>query len=234
VCDRIVPRSSTFGQDTRMKLSAWHLVFWVFVTGCASGRVVMTVEPSGSEIRAIENLSSARDLNAGKLLGKGSVSLERSDYLRKLFVLSATGYEPITLFVPELSGEEKVKITLKKEDGRLAKEVAALRSDLEAERKTNALLKEELVKQSASRHTIAAHLVKLQKWLSLTMEQDADIAVNELFRQPEALLPASAFTLRAKLRIVQGRLQDARADLQKAVSLDSSDVDAQKLLETVK
>jgi len=217
-----------------MKHSICFSVVVLGMTGCASGQVAMTVEPAGAEIRVIENIESARDLNAGKLVGKGSATLGKNDYLRKLFVLSAPGYESITLFVPELNGDETVKVTLPKEDGRLAKEVAALRSDLEAERKTNALLKEELVKQAGARHSIAAQLVKLQKWLSLTMEQDAEIVVRELFKQPENLLPASAFTLRAKLRIVQGRLQDAKADLLKATSLDEGDSEAKKLLESVR
>ncbi|MEN9824966.1 MAG: hypothetical protein RI953_711, partial [Pseudomonadota bacterium] len=39
---------------------------------------------------------------------------------------------------------------------------------------------------------------------------------------------------RGKLRIAQGRLQDARADLQKAVELNPGDKEASALLETVK
>lgn len=204
------------------------------VAGCVSGKLFMTIDPPSAEIRVVDSLAGARAQNAGKLVGKGSASLNKTDFTRKLFMLSAEGYEPLAFFVPEVGGDDQVKIVLPKEDGRLAREVASLRSDLEAERKTNALLKENLLRQSQQRHTVGQQLVQAQKFLSLAMNDDAEFMVNELFKVAEDVLPSAAFVLRGKLRIAQGRLQDARADLQKAVELNPGDKEASALLETVK
>jgi hypothetical protein len=212
----------------------------VFISGifilnsCVSGRLLMNVEPPVAEIRVIDNLVASRATNAGKIVGKGRVSLQKTEYSRKLFLLSAPGHDSLAMFIPEIGAEEQVKITLPKQDGRLAQEAAALRSDLEAERKANALLKEQILNQSNARHSIGRQLVQLQKWIVLTMAEDAEIVAGELFKLPEDLLPAAAFTLRAKLRIIQGRVQEAKADIQKALSLSTGDTEATALLESLR
>lgn len=206
----------------------------VGLTACASGRLVMSVEPPAAEIRVIETLATARSANAGRVLGKGAVNLAKADYSRKLFLLSAAGYEPLALFVPEIGSDEQVKITLPKEDGRLAREVASLRSDLDAERRANSLLKETLQKQSVAKHDVGQQLAQLQRMLTLSMSEDAEIAVGELFRNSDEFLPATAYVLRAKLRLSQGKSNEAKGDLQKALKLSPSDREAKALLESLK
>lgn len=202
--------------------------------GCASSRLLLEVEPATAEIKVVESPAAARMTNAGRLLGKGSVSLQKTEALRKLISISANGYEPLSVYIPDVGPDEQIKVILSKEDGRLAQEVASLRSDLEAERKTNALLKEQIVRQSGARHSVGLQLVQLQKLVGLSMLEDAETTASELFKQPEEFLPAAAFTLRGKLRIQQGRFQDAKADLQKAMTLSPSDGEARSLMESLK
>ncbi|MEY4066449.1 MAG: hypothetical protein RIR26_2657 [Pseudomonadota bacterium] len=204
------------------------------LTSCASGRLLVTVEPPSAEIRMIESLAAVRNANAGRLLGKGTVSLGKSEYSRKLFLLSAAGHEPLAFFVPEVGSDEQVKVTLFKEDGKLAREAASLRSELDAERRANSQLKEALQKQNNAKHNVGLQLAQLQRVLTLSMNEDAEIAAGELFKISEEFLPATAFVLRAKLRLLQGKSLEAKADLQKALRLSPAEREAKALLESLK
>ena len=194
----------------------------------------MTVEPPTAEIRLIESLATVRNMNAGRLLGKGTVSLGKADYSRKLFLLTASGHEPLAFFVPEIGADEQVKITLFKEDGKLAREAASLRSELDAERRANSQLKETLQKQNNAKHNVGQQLAQLQRVLTLSMNEDAEIASSELFKNSEEFLPVTAYVLRGKLRLLQGKTTEAKGDLQKALRLSPSDREAKALLESLK
>lgn len=205
---------------------------FVFFSGCSTtASVALKVSPKDGEVVLFGSRNSSSDK---KVVGKGEVSLQGDQVANKLYGVKMPGYEQVLIFFPKEQDGGVLDIALPPESSETRDKLAKLEAEVANLRQTLVAEQEQKQKFLSQIHSVGSSVAGAQRYLTLNMLPEAERNINELFKLPPELLPASAYTLRGKLRLTQGRRSDAVADFEKALSLNSGDIEARAFLGTAK
>jgi hypothetical protein len=203
----------------------------LLLAGCATQNYSLKTIPPEAEIVVM----SEKDLTKPvKTLGKGEARLSGEDLSGKLYGVQGKGLQTMLIVFPKVNEEGALTLSLPPADSSLQQRIADLESQLTAERRASSELKAGMEKRIATQHDVARHLANAQRHVTLGSVGEAERILQDLFTQPEETLPAAAYVLRGKVKLMQNKRGEARADFMKAVSLSDKETEAKSLLESAK
>lgn len=198
---------------------------------CATPSLAIRATPKEAEISLLTGRSLAAE---PKVIGKGVANLKGDQAVNQLLVVKQPGFENVYVFIPKTQDSSVLDLNLAPVKGETQERLAKAESQLLAAQK--ALADEQVEKNRFMRqlHTVGRLLATAQRYVTLGSPIEANQSLVDLFKLSENLLPASAYTVRAKLRLLEGKRSEAVSDLKKAIALSADELEAKALLETVK
>ena len=209
-------------------LVGWMLPLLSF--GCAAGELSVKVDPPTATITSFEGAKPENKT----LLGKGEVKINLSDLVGKVLVMEEPTKESLFVVPMNFSSEDAVTFRMNQKSDALEKKISELETKLELEKRNAQSLSEKLALIQKERHRASLLVARLQTAINQSSLTKANAVSAELFQVDEALIPAVAYTLRGKLRLLEQKRNEARQDFTRALEVSPLENEAKQFLENMK
>ncbi len=204
----------------------------VILGSCASTVTIKTT-PKNAEISEVPNRDSKAQ---SKVIGTtGETVLSGQQVSGNLYKISAPGYETVYAYFPS-PNDPKALLDFTLPKPLLSAEARLAQAENQVRSLTRILTETEQQRDDLVKNydQVARLLVLTQRHLNSRAFSDADDALRRLFEISQETLPAAAWTLRGKLKLLKGQMSDARADFEQAVRKSAEETEAKSLLETIR
>jgi hypothetical protein len=205
---------------------------FVCVVGCATATLVVQVDPSDSSIYKVSK-DDASGANAN-LLGKSPVTVRAGELDDEVLRIEKDGFDAVYMYFPSTKGDGVAKVTLKAAQEEVRRKMLDMESQLESAKKELENARREKASFSEKRHSMSLSMVRAQRFLHQGALVECEAALVPIFSLPQDIIPASAYTLRAKLRVRQNRQAEAKADLEMALKNFSGETEAKSLSQSLR
>lgn len=219
---------------TKTEVFAFQYLFQflslLVITSCASRELTIKTNPATATVTAVDFESPTKRTQ----IGKGEFKIQMDSLAGKTLLIEDKGQEPLLAIPLNLSPAETLSFQLSPKSTELEKKISGLETNLEIEKRNTQALGEKLAQLEKERHRVAQLVARFQNAITQNSVTKANALSIELFKLPENVIPAVAYTLRGKLRLLEQKRSEARLDFTRALQIFPQDLEAKSFLDNLK
>lgn len=215
------------GIDIRPRRLTSLLTLACLSTACKTTAVVLRPVPKRADITELNSLKSDAQ---GQSLGEGEQTLSGQQVDNRLYRISAGGYDPVFVYLLPAQNEAVVEVSLPRKTPNIEEKLAESESRVKALERLLGNEQGKSRERGLSFNELAMNLLLAERYLSAGAPSEAGQVVEKIFTFPTDVLPASAFTLRGKLYLLQGKKEAAMENFRQALQVFPNEIEARAYL----